>query len=121
MSQRTKDPKVHARIILLPANVDAALVKAAKKEGRATRIHAAKLLAAALGLACLVLAGCSGEAGGPLVGAERGDAGQVVDDAGDAARVDALKWCENFCCDDGCTRACFATDGGDACLSACGC
>jgi hypothetical protein len=97
MSPRTKD---HARTILLPPAVDAALVRAAKKEGRPVRLYAARLLAAALGLACLVLAGCSGATGGPLV---------VDDDAGlgpDTAGSDAYPTIPDGGCPPGLTVKC---------------
>lgn len=66
MTTRTKKPDTKVRNLVLPVAVDAALVRAAKKEGRSARAHAAKLLAAALGLACWLLVGCSGASTSPL-------------------------------------------------------
>jgi hypothetical protein len=75
----TKKPATKVRNLVLPADVDAALVKAAKASNRSARAHAAHLLAVALGFACLILAGCSGDASGPLVDGERhADAGTLL-------------------------------------------
>jgi hypothetical protein len=114
MKTRTKDPKVHARTILLPAAVDTALVKAAKKDGRPVRLYAARLLAAALGIACLILAGCSGDASGPLVTSERHDDAGAVDDSGSA--TDSADGATS--CDAACLYMCAGK--GVACAQACG-
>lgn len=110
----TKKPATKVRNLVLPADVDAALVKAAKASNRSARAHAAHLLAVALGFACLILAGCSGDAPGPLVTSERHDDAGAVDDSGSATdSADGATSCDAACLD-------MCEGKGVACAQACG-
>ena len=101
MPAKTKT-EPHPIIVPLTEAEHAALAKTAKVEGRSVRAQARRLIVAALGLACLVLAGCSGESTGPLTGGENGDAGAIYQDAGSVSdgavcTVNCVRFCGQFC------------------------